>query len=82
MKLINSSILDPNYGYPMYHRGDVYTGQYPSRIVHTPQGPITVVYVSDYPYRYRSSDFALGALGGAALASTFMFPFWFPLFWC
>lgn len=54
---------DPNNGYPMLYRGaGRYTGRYPSRIVHTPQGPATVVYMNDpylcdrlpydmYPYR-------------------------------
>ena len=78
-------VLDnnPNNGYPTYYRGH-YRGNYPSRIVHTPQGPITVIYIDDYryPYRYSGGDMALGALTGAALASTFMWPFWFPLFWC
>jgi hypothetical protein len=78
----SNNVQDPNGGYPMYHRGTVYNGQYPSRIVHTSQGPITVVYVHDYPYRHRSGDFMLGALGGTALASALIFPFWFPLFWC
>lgn len=66
----------------MYYRGN-YRGTYPSRIVHTPQGPITVVYV-DAPYyrRYGGGDVALGALAGTAIASSLFFPFWFPLFWC
>lgn len=67
----------------MYYRGN-YTGVYPSRIVHTPQGPITVVYVDNPYYRYDNTgaDLALGFLAGTAIASTFMWPFWFPLFWC
>jgi len=74
---------DPNNGYPMYYRG-AYRGQYPSRIVHTSQGPITVVYIDDpyYRRRYRGSNFAYGALAGTALASTFIWPFWFPFYWC
>lgn len=64
----------------MYFRGN-YTGRYPSRIVHTPQGPITVVYIEDPYYRDSGADFALGVLAGTALATTFMWPFWFPIFW-
>lgn len=74
--------LDPNNGYPIYYRGN-YTGRSPSRIVHTPQGPITVVYIQEPYYRYSNScrNAGFGFLAGTALASTFMFPFWFPLFW-
>ena len=76
-------IKDPNNGYPMYYRGN-YSGQYPSRIVHTSQGPITVVYINDpYYYRrggYRGNNFAYGALAGTALASTLFWPFWIPFF--
>ena len=63
----------------MYYRG-TYRGSNPSRIVHTPQGPITVVYVQPDYYGYRGNYY--GALAGTALASTLFFPFWFPLFWC
>ena len=69
----------------MLYRGNGrYNGNYPTRIVHTPQGPITVVYVNDPYYdRYRGSNVAFGALTGAAIASSFLwYPFWFPLFWC
>ena len=67
----------------MYYRG-TYRGSYPSRIVHTPQGPITVVYINDpyYRPRYYGGDLALGALAGTAVASTLFWPFWFPFFWC
>ncbi|CAF0798588.1 unnamed protein product [Brachionus calyciflorus] len=71
---------NPNNGYPIYFRG-AYSGRYPSRIVHTPQGPITVVYLEDPYYRSSCGDAALGFLAGTALASTLMWPFWFPLFW-
>lgn len=68
----------------MYYRGN-YRGGYPSRIVHTPQGPITIVYV-EQPYygRYGYSGLGLGygALAGTALATSLLLtPFWFPL-WC
>lgn len=68
--------------YPMYHRGR-YGGNYPSRIVHTPTGPVTVVYVDQPNYnRYRGGNLAFGALAGTALASSLLFtPLWFPL-WC
>lgn len=65
----------------MYFRGDVYNGRYPTRIVHTPQGPITVVYIQDPYYRYDSgADAAIGILAGTALVTALMIPFWFPLF--
>ena len=76
-------VNNPNNGYPMYYRGNNYQGRYPYRIVQTPQGPITVVYIDDGYYRYRNGSDGLGLLAGAALASTLFFPFWFPLFlWC
>lgn len=68
----------------MYYRGN-YAGRYPYRIVHTPQGPITVVYIDDGYYRYhdRCGNGFVSGLAGAALASTLFFPiFWFPFFWC
>lgn len=81
--LVETLTNNPNNGYPVYYRGANYRGAYPSRIVHTPQGPITVVYLPDYRYNYYSgSDIALGALAGTAIASTLFWPFWFPLFWC
>ena len=69
----------------MYYMGD-YRGQYPSRIVHTNQGPVTVVYIND-PYYHRRGYYGYGglgygALGGALVASTLLWPFWFPFFWC
>lgn len=36
---------NPNNGYPMYYRGTNYYGNYPSRVLQTPRGPVTVVYV-------------------------------------
>jgi hypothetical protein len=68
----------------MYYRGN-YQGNYPSRIIYTPQGPVTVIYINDGYYRYGRGcggyGCGYGALGGAALASAFLLPFWFPLFW-
>lgn len=77
-------LIDPNNGYPMVYRGN-YVGRYPTRIVHTPQGPVTVVYVDDYygyPRYGRGCGYGYG-LAGAALATSLFFPFWFPFFlWC
>lgn len=78
-------LIDPNNGYPMVYRGgSAYRGQYPTRIVHTPQGPVTVVYVNDYYYDYPRYGYGCGyGLAGAALATSLFFPFWFPFFlWC
>lgn len=66
----------------MVYRGGRYSGRYPTRIVHTPQGPVTVVYVNDYYYDYPRYGYGAG-LAGAALATSLFFPFWFPFFlWC
>ncbi len=66
----------------MVYHGD-YRGNYPSRIIHTSNGPVTVVYVDHPRYGYyNGSNIALGTLAGAAVASTLIWPFWFPLFWC
>lgn len=70
----------------MYYNG-IYTGNHPSRVVQTPNGPVTIVYLNrNMYYPNYGSDYALGALTGAAVASTLtwplFFPMWFPLFWC
>lgn len=66
----------------MYYRGN-YRGTYPSTIVQTPQGPVTIVFVDrgNYYPRYSAGNVALGALTGYALASTLFWPFWWPCFW-
>ena len=57
-----------------------YNGNHYSRIVHTNQGPITVVYVND-PYYYRRGC-GYGGYGALAATSLLLTPFWFPFFWC
>ena len=63
----------------MYYRGDYY-GNYPSRIINTPNGPVTIVFVDRC--HYNSGYYPYYGLGGLALASAFVWPLWFPLFWC
>ena len=79
-------IKDPNNGLPMYYNGNNYRGNYPSRVISTPQGPVTIVFVDRCAYNSGYySDYALAGLTGAALASTLMwplwYPMWFPLWW-
>jgi hypothetical protein len=65
----------------MYYRGNYY-GNYPSRVITTPEGPITIVFVDRCHYHSGYYPHYSYGLTGLALASTFMWPLWFPIFWC
>lgn len=74
----------PHGTYPMYYGGGSYSGAYPSRVVFDTRGqPITVVYVPQQPYYYDRyyGGGGMGLLGGAALASMFMWPLFWPMCW-
>jgi len=81
--ILDALASNPNNGYPIYYNRR-YRGSFPSRVIQTPQGPVTLVFVdrSYYNRGYSGSNFAFGALAGAALASTFMWPLWWPIWWC